>query len=147
MSAKGSSLSTVHNLTDPSCPHEARLGKSDSGSMVWAFGWKAMQPTWVGWPRRVWINRQSGTDHNLHSPDHEAVANIFESGLKEHHEMGRVSASCEAWTSNCLIFRWTSCTLAILTDSDCNDSVFCRAIRSVAFGSEYSAINLFKEKV
>jgi hypothetical protein len=55
-----------------------------------------MFPTFDWCPLSVLISLQSGTDQSLQRPDQEAVANILESGLKEHQEMGRVSAIWEA---------------------------------------------------
>lgn len=40
-----------------------------------------MQPTLQECPFKMRNKVQSGTDHNLHKPDHEAVARIFEFGL------------------------------------------------------------------
>lgn len=54
-----------------------------------------MQPTLQVCPLRVRNGAQSGTDHNLHNPDHDPVAKIFESGLNCDDEIGLVSPICE----------------------------------------------------
>jgi hypothetical protein len=54
---------------------------SITSSVIVAFGWKTIQPTLQVCPFKVRNKVQSGTDHSLHNPDHEAVARIFEFGL------------------------------------------------------------------
>lgn len=50
-----------------------------------------MQPTLQVCPSRVRKRVQSGTDHNLHKPDQEAVARILEFGLNWQNDIGLVS--------------------------------------------------------
>ena len=78
--------STLSNMVLPSAAQLARTQvcpdvSFNTSSVTVALGWKTMHPTLHVWPLRVRNKAQSGTDHNLHKPDHDAVARIFEFGL------------------------------------------------------------------
>lgn len=72
-----------------------------------------MQLTLQACPWSVRKSVQSGTDHNLHKPDHEAVARIFEFGLNWQNDIGLVSPICEQYIDKACSFFKSSCLRAV----------------------------------
>ena len=51
-------------------------------------GWNTIEDAFALCPLNVWIFWQSGIDHNLHRPVQDAIATIFEFGLKRQNDNG-----------------------------------------------------------
>jgi hypothetical protein len=86
----GASESKFHKRTTPSASEVAMFSAELSCDKV-ACGCHVMQLTRCVCPLSVRFSVHSGTDHNLHRPDHDAVARVLPSGENSHDEIGRLS--------------------------------------------------------